>query len=77
MCHKFKIIGYAPGLAFGLLLDTGLSWALGRVLTPLFLLNLPLLLLWLGDHLVHGSLGGGVYMYANDMRMHAWVEILK
>ena len=53
------------------MLDTGLSWALGQVLTPLFLLNLPLLLLWLGDHLVHGSLGGGVYTYANDMRMHA------
>ena len=77
MCHNLKLIGCAPGLAFGLLLDTGLSWALGRVLTPLFLLNLPLLLLWLGDHLVHGSLGGGVYTYANDMRMHAWVAILK
>ena len=44
-------------------------WA--GVLTPLFLLNLPLLLLWLDDHLVHGSLGGGVYTYAHDMRMHA------
>jgi len=44
---------------------------MGRVLTPLFLLNLPLLLLWPGNHLVHGSLGGSVYTYANDMRMHA------
>ena len=35
------------------------------------------LLLWLGDHLVHGSLGGGVYTYANDMGMHTWVAILK
>ena len=58
------------GLAFGLLLDTGLSWTLGRVLTIL-LLNLPPLLLWPGDHLVHGSFGGGVYTYAYDMRMHA------
>ena len=73
---NLKVIGHAPGLAFGLLLDTGLSWALGWVLTIL-LLNLPLLLLWPDDHLVHGSLGGGVYTYANDMRMHAWVEILK
>ena len=58
-----------------MLLDTELSWALGRVLTIL-LLNLPLLLLWPVDHLVHGSLGGSVYTYANDMRMHAWVAIL-
>ena len=28
---NLKIIGHAPGLAFGLLLSTGLSWALGRV----------------------------------------------
>ena len=52
------------------------SWALGRVLTIL-LLNLPLLLLWPGDHLVHGSFGGGVYTYAYDMRMHKWVATLK
>ena len=67
---EFQIIGCAPGLAFGLLLDTGLSWALGRVLTSL-LLNLPLLLLWPGDRLVHGSFSGGVYTYAYDIRMHA------
>ena len=24
-----------------------------------------------GNHLVHGSFGGGVYTYAYDMRMHA------
>ena len=65
-----KIIRHAPGLAFGLLLDTGLSWSWGRVLTIL-LRNLPLLLLWPGDHLVHGSFGGGVYTYTYDMRMHA------
>jgi len=29
------------------------------------------LLLWPGDHLVHGSFGGGIYTYAYDMRMHA------
>ena len=74
---KFEIVGCAPGLDFGLLLDTGLNWALGRVLTPLFLLNLPPLLLWPGDHLVHGSFGGGVYTYAYDMRMHKWVATLK
>ena len=33
--------------------------------------ELPLLLLWPSDHLVHGSLGGSIYTYANDMRMHA------
>ena len=73
---KFQIIGCAPGLAFGLLLDTGLGWALGRLLTIL-LLNLPPLLLWPGDHLVHGSFGGGVYTYAYDMRNHKWVATLK
>jgi len=57
-------------------LNTGLNWDLGRVLVNL-LLGLLLVLLWPGDHLVHGSLGGGVYTYANDMRMHAWVAILK
>ena len=67
MCHKFEIIGHASGLAFGLLLDTGLSWALGRVLVNLLLGSLRLLL-GLRNHLVHNLLYGGCYTYAYDMR---------
>ena len=60
MCHKFEIIGHAPGLAFGLLQGIGVNWALGRVLTPLLLLGLL--------HLVHDLLGCGFYTYAIAMR---------
>ena len=68
MFHKFKILGYAPGLAFGLLLCTGVNWALGRVLTPLLLLGLLQRLLWLRNHLVHHLLCREYYTYAYDMR---------
>ena len=66
-CHKFEIIGHAPGLAFGLLLRARVNWALGRVLVNL-LLGLLRLLLGLRNHLVHNLLYGGCYTYAYDMR---------
>ena len=70
MFHKFKILGYAPGLAFELLLCTAVNWALGRVLTPLLLLGLLQRLLWLRKHLVYHLLSHGCYTfaYAYDMR---------
>ena len=68
MCHKFEIIGHAPGLAFGLLLGTGVKWALGQVLTPLLLLGLLQWLRWLRNHLVHDLLGSGFYTYEIAMR---------
>ena len=69
MCYKFEIIGHTPGLAFGLLLGTGVNWALGRVLTPLLLLGLLQRLRWLRNHLVHNFLRRGcyTYVYAYDM----------
>ena len=68
MFHKFKILGYVPGLAFGLLLCTGVNWALGRVLTPLLLLGLLWRLLWLRNHLVDNLLRCGCFTYGYDMR---------
>ena len=59
------------GLALRLLLNTGVSWALGRLPTILLLWGLPLWPLWLRNHLIYDSLGGGVYTYAYDMRMYA------
>ena len=61
MSHNLKIIGHAPGLAFGLLLRARVNWALGRVLVNL-LLGLLWLLLGLRSHLVH-NLVRGVYTY--------------
>ena len=70
MCHKFEIIGCAPGLALSLLLRTGVSWALGQLPTILLLRGLPLQLMWLRNHLVYHLLRGGcyTYAYAYDMR---------
>ena len=61
------------GFAFGLLLSTRVSWALGRLPTNLLLRGLPLRLLWLRNHLVHHLLCRGCYTcaYAYDMRMYA------
>ena len=64
MCHNLKIEGCAPGLALRLLLSTGVSWALGRLLANLLLRGWPLRLLWLRNHYVYGSLGSSVYTYA-------------
>ena len=58
-------MGYAPGLAFGLLLSASVPWALGRVVTKLQRGFLRLLLR-LRDHLVHDFLGHGFYMYAYE-----------
>ena len=52
------------GFAFELLLRTGVSWALGRLLTSLLLRGLPLRLLWLRNHLVYDLLRRGRYTYA-------------
>ena len=70
MCHKFEIVGCAPGLALSLLLNTRVSWALGRLLATLLLRGLPLGLLWLRNHLVYDLLRRGcyTYAYAYDMR---------
>ena len=70
MCHKFEIVGYAPGLALRLLLNTGVSWALGQLPMNLLLRGLPLGLLWLRNHLVYDLLCRGcyTYAYAYDMR---------
>ena len=65
MFYNLKILGYTPGLAFGLLLRASVHWALGRVLTSL-LLGLFRLLLRLRDHLVYGFLSHGFYMYADE-----------
>ena len=67
MSHNLKIIGHAPGLAFGLLLRARVNWALGRVLVNL-LLGLLRLLLGLRNHLVHDLLGCGFYTYAIAIR---------
>ena len=67
MCHKFEIIGHAPGLAFMLLLSTRVNWALGRVLINLLLRRLLLRLLWLRDHLINHPLRCGCYTYAYDI----------
>ena len=67
MCHNLKLIGCAPGLAFGLLHRAGVKRALGRVLTPL-LLGLRRLLLWYRDHLKDGALSCGCYMYAYEYK---------
>ena len=61
---KFKILGYALGLAFGLLPGTEVNWALARGLTPLLLLGLLQRLRWLRNHLIHDLLGCGFYTYA-------------
>ena len=66
MCHNLKLIGCAPGLAFGLLHRTGVRRALGRVLTPL-LLGLLRLLLQSHDRLKHDALSCGRYMNAYEM----------
>ena len=70
MCHKFEIVGCAPGLASSLLLNTGVSRGLGRLLANLLLRGLPLGLLWLRNHLVYDLLRRGcyTYAYAYDMR---------
>ena len=67
MSHNLKIIGHAPGLAFGLLLRARVNWALGRVLVNL-LLGLLRLLLGLRNHLVHDLPSCGFYTYAIAMR---------
>jgi len=53
-----------------LLLNTGVSWALGRLPANLLLRGLPLRLLWLRNHLVYDLLLRGRYTYAHayDMR---------
>ena len=58
------------GFAFGLLLSTRVSWALGRLPTNLLLRGLPLRLLWLHKYLVYDLLRCGCYTYAHayDMR---------
>ena len=58
------------GFAFGLLLSTRVSWALGRLPTNLLLRGLPLRLLWLRNHLVYDLLHCSCYTYAHayDMR---------
>ena len=58
------------GFAFELLLRTGVSWALGRLLTSLLLRGLPLRLLWLRNHLVYNLLYCDccTYAYTYDMR---------
>ena len=63
---EFKLIGCAPGLAFGLLLRAGVRRALGRVLTPL-LLGLRRHLLWCRNHLKYGALSCGCYTYAYEI----------
>ena len=67
-CHKFELVGCAPGLALRLLLSTRVSWALGRLPTILLLQGLPLRLIWLRNHLVNNLLRHGCYTYAYDMR---------
>ena len=61
------------GLALRLLLNTGVSWALGRLPANLLLRGLPMRLLWLRNHLVYDLLRRGcyTYAYAYDMRMRA------
>ena len=66
MCHNLKLIGCAPGLAFGLLHRTGVRRALGQVLTPL-LLGLRRLLLRCHNHLKYGAPSCGCYTYAYEM----------
>ena len=58
------------GFALRLLLNTGVSWALGRLPANLLRRGLPLRLLWLRNHLVHHLLrrGCNTYAYAYDMR---------
>ena len=62
MLHNLNM-GYAPGLAFGLLLRARVRRALGRVLTPL-LLGLIRLLLRCRNHLIHDVPNGGCSMNA-------------
>ena len=64
-------MGCAPGLALRLLLNTGVSWALGRLPVNLLLRGLPLQLLWFRNHLIYDLLRHGRYTYAYDMRMYA------
>ena len=66
MCHNFKLIGCAQGLALWRLLRTGVRRALGRVFTPL-LLGLIRLLLWCRYHLIHDVLNGGCYTNAYEI----------
>ena len=64
-------MGYAPWLAFGLLLlRARLNWALGRVLVSFLLLGLLQRRLWLRNHLLYHLLRSGCYTYAHayDMR---------
>ena len=53
-----------------LLLNTRMSWALGRLPAKLLLRGWPLRLLWLRNHLVYDLLRRGcyTYAYAYDMR---------
>ena len=67
MCHKFEIIGHAPGLALSLLLSTRVSWTSGQLPTNPLLWGLPLRLLWLRNYLVYDLLCRGCYTYAYDM----------
>ena len=69
--HNLKIEGCAPGLVLRLLLNAGVSGALGRLPANLLLRGLPLRLLWLRNHLLHDLLAGDFYTYAYDMRMYA------
>ena len=52
------------GLALCLLLSTGVSRALGRLLANLLLWGLPLWPLWLRNHLEYDPLRRGYYTYA-------------
>ena len=54
------------GLALRLLLNTGVSWALGRLPANLLLPGLPLWLLWLRNHLVYDLLRRGCYTCAYE-----------
>ena len=65
MLHNLNM-GYAPGLAFGLLLRARVRRALGRVLTPL-LLGLLRLILRCRNHLIYGALSCGCYTNAYEM----------